>query len=132
MMRNTAIHRKTADPDMTPMMDIVFIMLIFFVVTASFVSEPGIDVNRSKSHTPPPVDVSDSLTLELLPGYRIRHNGRLIDVWSATSLMKRFHVEHTEKIIAVKLHQGAKHGTLVSVIDHARQAGIQYSSIVVL
>ena len=77
-------------PDMTPMMDIVFILIIFFVVTASFVKERGMQVSRPEAGIiPPGPQLQEDLMLELVPGYKIRHEGRLIDVWAATALMKR-------------------------------------------
>lgn len=117
---------------MTPMLDIVFIMLIFFIVSASFAREEGLQVGRSDRPPVTPAKLEPNLTLELLPGYRIRHEGRLIDVWSAGALMKRFHVEYADKPIALKLEQGAKHGTLVRLIDLARQSGVPARQVVVL
>lgn len=119
------------DPDMTPMLDVVFILLIFFVVTANFVQEMGLDVERN-DHRPPPLQkLQPSLTLELLPGYRIRHEGRLIDVWAANALMKQFHVEYAPSPIAITLEAGAKHGTLVRLLDLAYQSGIPTGRVVV-
>ena len=117
---------------MTAMLDIVFIMLIFFIVSASFAREEGLQVGRSDRPPVTPSKMEPNLMLELLPGYRIRHEGRLIDVWSAKALMKRFHVEHTDRPIAIKLERGAKHGTLVRLIDLAYQAGIPVHQMVVI
>ena len=117
---------------MTPMLDIVFIMLIFFVVTASFVQESGLAVNRPQG---PPVSsqsTEDGLLLQLAPGHRIIFRGYTIDVLAATALMKKFHVEHGDKIILVKLEAGAKLGQLVSLLDHGRMAGLPHGSIAVL
>lgn len=127
--------RKKADvaqANMTPMLDIVFILLIFFVVTASFVYESGLLPHKAKGPPTAPDEMLPNLTFELLHGYRIRHEGRLIDVWSAQALIKRFHVEHTDRPISIRLLEGAKHGTLVRMIDVAQRSGVPARQIIVL
>lgn len=123
---------NVAPADMTPMLDVVFILLIFFVVTASFVHENGLLPHRAEGPPTPPPEMVPNLTFELLHGYRIRHEGRLIDVWSAQALIKRFHVEHTDLPISIRLLEGAKHGTLVRMIDVAQQSGVPARQIIVL
>lgn len=123
----------SAKPDMTPMMDIVFILIIFFVVTASFVKEPGLMIARpGVPHGPPPQTPAENLTLELMPGYHIRHDGRLIDVWAATALMKRFHVEHMDRAILLRPTPGAELDTLVRLLDKAAQAGLPKGTVAVI
>ena len=123
--------RSIASPDMTPMLDIVFILIIFFVVTASFVHERGLGVNRPQG-APPPPSPREGLLLQLAPGHRILYQGHVIDVLAATALMKKFHVEHDEQVILVKLEAGAKLGQLVTLLDHGRVAGLPPASIAVL
>jgi len=121
-----------ASPDMTPMLDIVFILIIFFVVTASFVQERGIGLDRPQGppSTAPPSQ--DGLLLQLATEHRILYQGHVVDVWAATALMKQFHVEHDDQVIVVKLEPGAKLGQLISLLDHGRKAGLPRGSIAVL
>ena len=127
-----ALKRQEVDgPDMTPMLDIVFIMLIFFIVTASFVHEEGLQLGRSDN---PPVNnmpEEDTLTFRLLADYRIESNGRLVDLWSAAAQIKEFHTEHPEQPIGIKLERGAKHRTMVRLIDVAYDAGLPTGRVVV-
>lgn len=123
---------SSAKPDMTPMMDIVFILIIFFVVTASFTRERGMEPTRP---SPGPTDSSqqmNQLTLRLLPGHRIDHGGRFIDVWAATSLMKRFHVENEKEVIVLRPEAGAELGLLIRLLDSARTAGLPKGAVAVL
>lgn len=115
---------------MTPMLDIVFILIIFFVVTASFVQERGLEVNRPYGMPPPPTS-QEGLLLQLAPGQRILFQGYAIDLSVATALMKKFHVEHEDQIILVKLQAGAKLGQLVDLLDQGRMAGLPLGSIAV-
>ncbi len=116
---------------MTPMLDIVFILIIFFVVTASFIQERGLEVNRPQGIPPPPLTPQEGLLLHLAPGHRILFRGYAIDVSAATALMKKFHVEHQDQVILVKLQSGAKLGQLVDLLDHGRMAGLPVGSIAV-
>ncbi len=122
---------RDSPPDMTPMLDIVFILIIFFVVTASFVQERGIGLERpqGKQDGPP---TQQGLMLQVAPGHRILYQGHVVDVWAAVALMKQFHVEHDDQIILVKLEAGAKLGLLIRLLDHGRMAGLPRGSIAVL
>lgn len=123
---------QNASPDMTPMLDIVFILIIFFVVTASFVQERGIGLDRPQGtpRTPPPSQ--EGLLLQLTQEHRILYQGHVVDVWAATALMQQFHVEHDDQVIVLKLEPGAKLGQLVNLLDHGRMAGLPRGSIAVL
>jgi biopolymer transport protein ExbD len=48
---SSAVQEEEAEINMTPMLDVVFIMLIFFIVTANFIKEPGLEINRPESDT---------------------------------------------------------------------------------
>ncbi len=117
---------------MTPMLDIVFIMLIFFIITASFVHEEGLQMGRSEGVVPfPPEMPENSLTFRLLADYRIEVNGRLVDLWSAAALIKEFHTEHPEQPVGIKLEVGARHRPMVRLIDTAYEAGLPVGRVIV-
>lgn len=116
---------------MTPMLDIVFIMLIFFIVTASFIHEEGLLLGRSNNEIIEPEDMDNSLTFRLLADYRIESKGRLVDLWSAAALIKEFHTEHPNQPIGIKLEPGARHRTMVRLIDVAYEAGLPVGSVVI-
>lgn len=118
-------------PNLTPMLDIVFIMLIFFIVTASFVHEEGIGVGRVEGTPPVNNTEQPNLTFRLLADYRIEHEGRLVDLWSAEALMKRFHTEHPKLPVAIKLEDGARHRTMVRLVDLAYRSGLPRGHVIV-
>lgn len=130
-MTRFAHPNKDAAPDMTRMLDIVFILIIFFVVTASFVHERGLNINKPQAGpTPPPTE--EGLLLELASGHRILYQGYSIHMDAAAALMKKFHVEHSDQVIVVKLETGAKLGQLVRLLDRGRLAGLPRGSIAVI
>ncbi|HEX7047560.1 MAG TPA: biopolymer transporter ExbD [Gammaproteobacteria bacterium] len=125
-------HRHSADEadiDMTPMLDIVFIMLIFFIVTTSFVKEIGIDVNRPTNAPPQTKQESQVVLIEVLENGTVRMDGRTIDVRAVQANVERARAEKPDATVVVAAHGASNAGILVRVIDQARLAGATNVSI---
>ena len=118
--------------DMTPMLDIVFIMLIFFIVTTSFVKEKGLEVNRPKdSNTPPPPTNVKSLAIRVNEDGTIVVNGREVDIRRVEANIQSFLAENAQDAAAVQAHPKAKHGDVTEVINEVKKAGIGQVSVLV-
>jgi biopolymer transport protein ExbD len=118
--------------DMTPMLDIVFIMLIFFIVTTSFVKEKGLEVNRPKdSNTPPPDTNKKSLSIRVNEDGTIVVNGREVDIRRVEANIQSFLAENNQDTAAVQAHPKAKHGVVTEVINEVKKAGIGTVSVMV-
>lgn len=114
--------------DMTPMLDIVFIMLIFFVVTASFVKESGIDVNRPEAETAVMQDKANILVAIDADG-SIWINRRRVDAGQLRANIERLHAENPQGSVVIQADEQAVTKQLVAVMDAARQAGVYNVSI---
>ena len=77
-MKRIATQQQTSDIDMTPMLDIVFIMLIFFIVTSSFIKESGVDMSPLTKSTKPSGE-SKSLVIRISTGDLVSLDGRDVD-----------------------------------------------------
>lgn len=114
--------------NMTPMLDVVFILLIFFIVTASFVKESGIEVNRPEAQTAVKKERANILVA-------INHNGeiwinkRRIDVRAVQANIERLHAENPQGTVVIQADQKATTDVLIKVMDAARSAGIYDVSI---
>ncbi|AEE21186.1 ExbD/TolR family protein [Paraglaciecola chathamensis] len=118
--------------DMTPMLDIVFIMLIFFIVTTSFVKEKGLDVLRPKdSNSPPPKTNVKSLAIRVNQDGTIMMNSREVDIRRIVANIQSFLAENNTDSAAVQAHPKAKHGVVTEVINQAKEAGITNVSVLV-
>ena len=118
--------------DMTPMLDIVFIMLIFFIVTTSFVKEKGLEINRPKdSNTPPPPPTVKSLSIRVEEDGTIIVNGRHVDIRRVEANIQSFLAENNQESAAVQAHPKAKHGDVTEVINEVKRAGIVNVSVLV-
>ncbi len=125
MARNHHIRHTGDDEseiDLTPMLDVVFIMLIFFIVTASFVKESGLEVNRPESQKSDPSDIQNIVVSVSATG-EIWLDDRRIDVRAVRANIERLRAEEPEAAVIVKAHNKAKTEVYAAVIDAAKEAG---------
>lgn len=114
--------------NMTPMLDIVFIMLIFFIVTTSFVKESGISVNRPKAVTAELKD-QKNIFIGLKQNGEIWINKRAVDIRAVRANVERILTEIPVEGVVIQADQGAATGILVQIMDQVRLAGIEMVSI---
>ena len=128
MARKRTREEEEAAIDMTPMLDIVFIMLIFFIVTTSFVKEAGIDVQK-----PQAANASKKPSANIF--IAIRENGeiwmdkRVVDVERVSANIEKLLAEQPTDIVVIQADKGARHGVVVKVMDAIKDAGIDKISI---
>ena len=122
------VDEEEANIDMTPMLDVVFIMLIFFIVTASFVKEAGIDVNRPEAATAVKKDRANIL-ITISDKGEIWINKRRIDVRAVQANIERLHAENPQGTVVIQADKKATTETLIKVMDASRAAGVYDVSI---
>ncbi len=110
--------------DLTPMLDVVFIMLIFFIVTTSFVKESGIDVSRPSAKTAKKKQRATILVAISQSG-EIWIQKRKIDIRSVQANIERLHAESPEGTVVIQADKRAETGLLVDVMDQVRLAGVK-------
>lgn len=117
------LDEEEAQIDMTPMLDVVFIMLIFFIVTATFVKEAGIDVNRPDAATAVQKDRANILVAISETG-EIWINKRQVDVRAVQANIERLYAENPQGAVVIQADKLATTETLIKVMDAARAAGV--------
>lgn len=122
------VDEEEAAIDMTPMLDVVFIMLIFFIVTASFVKEAGIDVNRPEAATAVKKDRANIL-IAISDKGEIWINKRRIDVRAVQANIERLRAENPQGSVVIQADKKATTETLIKVMDASRAAGVYDVSI---
>ncbi len=128
MKRKYSKTEEDTDLDMTPMMDIVFIMLIFFIVTTSFTKESGIEVNRPSAQTAERQQQGNIL-VAISANNEIWIDKREVDVRAVRANIERLHAENPEGAVIVQADKESKNGMLVQVIDQIRLAGVNNVSL---
>ncbi len=126
--RRHAPSVEEAELDMTPMLDIVFIMLIFFVVTASFLKESGVDVSRPTATTAVRKEHGNIL-IGVTANDQVWIDNRRVEVGAVRASVARLHAENPEGGVIVQADKDSRSGLLVQVIDQARMAGVADVSI---
>ena len=123
------IGSRDQEPDeqinLTPMLDVVFIMLIFFIVTATFVKEVGLDVNQPEDNKPQTVDPNKrSIVVRISNRDRIIIAQRDVDWRSVRANIERLHAENPEAPVIIHPHPDSQTATMIHVMDSARLAGV--------
>ena len=114
--------------DLTPMMDIVFIMLIFFIVTTSFVKETGVDINRPNAETAER-DEKGNILVALTATNEIWIDKRRVDLKAVRANIERLKIEYPEGSVIIQADKESRSGLLVETMDQIRLAGVQNISI---
>jgi biopolymer transport protein ExbD len=115
--------------NLTPMLDVVFIMLIFFIVTASFVKEAGLDVNRPDAPMTQSKPEESNILVLINANDEIWIDRRLIDPRAVRANIERLHAENPEGSVVIQANKSSTNKMLVQVMDSARQAGVYSISI---
>ncbi len=120
--RRTQLEDDT-EINLTPRLAVVFIMLIFFIVTASFVKEAGIDVNKPAAATAEKKERGNILVAITDRG-QIWIDKRPVDPRAVRANIERLHAENPQGSVVIQADKNSKNGLLVDVMDAAREAGI--------
>ena len=111
--------------NLTPMLDVVFIMLIFFIVTATFVKEVGLDVNQPEDDTPQEPDPDKrSIIVRITNHDRIIIAQRTVDIRAVRANIERLSAENPEAPVVIQPHPDSTTDAMIHVMDSARQAGV--------
>jgi biopolymer transport protein ExbD len=116
------------DVNMSPLIDMVFLLLIFFVVTTSFVKESGIEVSRSTASTAE-VKEKASVMIGVSDEGEVYMGGKKVDVRSVRGLVERALAEDPEAGVVVVADKGSETGDVVQVMDQCRLAGASSVSL---
>ena len=131
MRRNaitSAVKDEESEINLTPMLDVVFIMLIFFIVTTSFVKESGIEVNRPNASTAV-ADERGNILIAITENNEIYIDKRLIDLRAVRANVERLKAENPEGSVIIQADKNSKTGLLVETMDQVRLAGVENVSI---
>ncbi|AQT61657.1 MAG TPA: biopolymer transporter ExbD [Cellvibrio sp.] len=117
-----------AQIDLTPMLDVVFIMLIFFIVTSTFVKESGVDVTRPQAETSV-VTESNAIQIGITAANQIFMDKRQIDKRAIRANVEKSLAENPGASVIIVADQDSNTHTLIDVMDQARLAGATSVSV---
>ncbi len=123
-------HRRSkgVEINMAPLIDMVFILLIFFIVTTSFVKESSVDIQRPTAQSASPKE-KIHLMLEITQDGIVLIEGRATDIRSIRSRMKRFLVETPAGSVIIVADKMSNTGIVIQALDECRLAGVENISV---
>lgn len=119
---------RGSEINMTPLIDMVFILLIFFIVTTSFVRESGVEVERPAAQSAESKETANVL-IGLTRDGQVFAEGRPLDIRSVRAYMERFLSEMPEGSVVIVADKDSMTGAAVQVLDQCRLAGVKNISI---
>lgn len=121
-------EEPSAEIDLTPMLDVVFIMLIFFIVTATFIKEPGIQVERPVLLTAEQVK-NQKILVAIAADDEIWFDKRNIDGNQVRAAIEKALAENPKGAVVIQADKNSTAGKVAQVIDAAKQAGVTAISV---
>ena len=121
-------QEEEAEINMTPMLDIVFIMLIFFIVTAVFVKESGTTVTKPSAESAI-TQKQVSVLVAVKANDEVWINGNAVELTAVRTTIEKLHAENPKGSIAIQADERAKAGIVFKVYDAIRSAGVEKIAI---
>ena len=128
MNMNRFDEEEDNEVNLTPMLDVVFIMLIFFIVTASFVKEAGIEITRPGASTATRNEKGNIL-IAITDTNQVWMDRRQIDPKALRANIERMRAENPNGAVIIQADVKSENGLLVKVMDAAKLAGVQSISL---
>ena len=117
------LDEEESEINLTPMLDVVFIMLIFFIVTAVFVKQPGVEVERPEAITWVPSDAG-AIYVAVTPQNEIWIDREVVDETQVRYSIERLHKETPEAGLVIQADAEARNELVIKVMDAAKAAGV--------
>ena len=129
-MRRKNRASDEAEINITPMLDIVFIMLIFFIVTTSFVKEKGLEVSRPSNAPPKEIkQTKGPIVIKIDANGNIVMQGRMLEQGAVEANLERAKAEKPDSPLIIAAHPDADTNALVAVLDAAEAVGVASVSV---
>lgn len=128
IFQSVAQDQEENEINLTPMLDVVFIMLIFFIVTATFIKEAGIEVNRPDAQTAQPQEKANIL-IAISSRNEVWIDRRPVNINAVRANIERLHAENPKGSVVIQADKESNTDTLIQVMDASRQAGVFNISI---
>ncbi len=120
--------RESVQLNIAPLIDMIFILLIFFLVTTSFVKESGVDIRRPVAKTAEEKDKTN-MVIGITAGNMIYIEGKPIDKRAVRSHMERFLMQNPHGSVVIAADEESKSGLVIQVLDACRLAGVKKISV---
>ena len=126
--RSVTDSEEISEINISPLIDMVFILLIFFIVTTVFVEETGVDINRPEAASATMLE-KNSILIAITDKGAVVYGGREIGLSGVRPLVKRLTSQEPDMPVIIQADRGSQSGTLVRVVDEAKLGGAKAVSV---
>jgi len=127
--RDRRRQRGKAEVSLTPLVDIVFILLIFFLITSTFVQNPGIEVELPKSSNASTAIESDNIIMAVTKNGVIIHEGKTMSAEQLRKRLAEHYKDQSDQLVVIQADSTAHHGKVVELMDLAQATGFNRLAI---
>jgi biopolymer transport protein ExbD len=121
---------EDAKPDLSPMIDCVFILLIFFIITTVFVEETGQQVNRPEANVSSKLE-KNSILIAVTADSKVYYGGREVGVKGVQAMVKPLLMENADMNCIIQGDEAARHGVVTQVQDECLAAGVKKAKLTI-
>lgn len=120
---------SSSEINITPLIDVVFLLLLFFMLTTTFSAKPGFKINLPKSSSAASGKESDSINVYVAATGDISFNGNKVSIGEVSELLKEKAKQGTEQMVMISADEAAKHGVVVEIMDRIKSSGFSKITI---
>ena len=117
-------NKTVSPPDITPMIDVVFLLLIFFMLSTTFISKPGIDVSLPKASAEQIKKSKEELTVTISNNGDIYIKEKKVRLEELNEIFINAAATSEDSIVIINADEHVTHGRVVEIMDRAKEAGI--------
>ena len=124
-------HRGGAVLEIAPLVDIVFILLIFFMLTATYVKNPHLDINLPQASLNKSAENRKDLEVGVKDDGEIRYDNKTVTLEELDGILRAEYASDAQSIVVIRADKSSKHGRVVDVMDLAKRIGFEKLAIAV-
>lgn len=129
--RDESKKRGAVVLEITPLVDVVFLLLIFFLLTATYVKNPNLDISLPKASLSQATNQKRDLSIAVKKDGEIRYDNQEISVEKLEGILRAEYSENQDMVIVINADKEAKHGRVVEVMDLAKKVGFDKLAIAI-
>ena len=123
--------RKTVALEVTPLVDVVFLLLIFFLLTATYVKNPNLDIDLPKASLDQAASNKKDISIAIKEDGELRYENEAVSIEKLEGILSAEYANEEESIIVIRADKGSRHGRVVEVMDLAKKIGFQKLAIAI-
>ncbi len=121
--RSKASSKGIAALEITPLVDVVFLLLIFFLLTATYVKNPNLDISLPKASVDQVANHQKDFTIAIRADGELRYNNVVVTLERLEGILSSEYAQSEDAVVVVRADEGSRHGRVVEVMDLAKRIG---------